>query len=76
MLKISSHQTLSVKTNHHPNWPYILDHSCRFLIIRVTGSGKANALLNLIKHQQRDIDHSNQSINYLSTEEKKEALKN
>ena len=42
----------------------------------VSGSGKTNMLLNLIKHQRPDIDHSNQSINYLSMEEKKEGLKN
>ena len=35
--------------------PYIPDHPCRFLIIGGSGSGKTNALLNLI-NQQGDID--------------------
>ena len=34
---------------------YIPDHPCRFLIIGGSGSGKTNALLNLI-NQQGDID--------------------
>ena len=37
---------------HNPNWPYIPDHSYR---IRSSGSGKTNALLNLINNQP-DID--------------------
>ena len=40
---------------HNPNWPYIPDHPYRILIIRVSGSGKTNALLNLINNQH-DID--------------------
>ena len=40
------------KTEHNPKWPYILDHPYRILII---GSGKTNALLNLINNQP-DID--------------------
>ena len=32
----------------HPNWPQIIDHSCRMLIIRGSGSGKTN-IYNLIK---------------------------
>ena len=36
-------------------WPYIPDHPYRFLIIGGSGSGKPNALLNLIKEQD-DID--------------------
>ena len=43
------------KTKHNPNWPYIPDHPYRILIIRGSGSGKTNALLNLINNQQ-DID--------------------
>ena len=35
--------------------PYIPDHSYRILIIGGSGSGKTNALLNLI-HNQQDID--------------------
>ena len=35
-------------------WPYIPDHPHRMLIIGGTGSGKTNALLNLIKEQDSD----------------------
>ena len=43
------------KTKHNKNWPYIPDHSNRILIIGGSGSGKTNALLNLI-NKQPDID--------------------
>ena len=43
------------KTIHNKNWPYILDHPYRILIIRGSGSGKTNTLLNLINNQL-DID--------------------
>ena len=36
-------------------WPYIPDNPYRMLIIGGSGSGKTNALLNLIKEQD-DID--------------------
>ena len=37
------------KTMHNKNWPYILDHPYRILIIGGSGSGKTNALLNFLK---------------------------
>ena len=40
---------------HNSKWPYILDHPYRILIIVGSGSGKTNALLNLINNQP-DID--------------------
>ena len=40
---------------HNKIWPYIPDHPYRILIIGGSGSGKTNALLNLIKEQD-DID--------------------
>ena len=43
------------KTEHNSKWPYIPDHPCRILIIGGSGSGKTNALLNLINNQL-DID--------------------
>ena len=43
------------KKEHNPNWTYIPDHPYGILIIRGSGSGKTNALLNLI-HNQQDID--------------------
>ena len=43
------------KTEHNKNWPYTPDHPYRILIIGGSGSGKTNALLNLIENQP-DID--------------------
>ena len=40
---------------HNEKWSYIPDHSYRILIIGGSGSGKTNALFNLI-NEQRDID--------------------
>ena len=40
---------------HNEKWPYIPDHPYRILIIGGSGSGKTNALLNLIMEQD-DID--------------------
>ena len=42
-------------TKHNQKWPYIPHHPYRILIIGGTGSGKTNALLNLIENQP-DID--------------------
>ena len=38
-------------TEHNSKWPYIPDHPYRILIIGGSGSGKTNALLNLINNQ-------------------------
>ena len=43
------------KRKHNPNWPYIPDDPHRILIIGGSGSGKTNALINLINNQP-DID--------------------
>ena len=43
------------KSEHNLKWPYIPDHPYRILIIGGSGSGKTNALLNLINNQP-DID--------------------
>ena len=43
------------KTKHNKNWRYIPDHPYRILIIGDSGSGKTNALINLI-NGQNDID--------------------
>ena len=40
---------------HNPNWPQILDHPYRILIIGGSGFGKINSLFNLIS-QQLDTD--------------------
>ena len=41
--------------NHNEKWPYIPDHPYRIFIIGGFGSGKTNALFNLI-NGQNDID--------------------
>ena len=43
------------KLEHNSKWPYILNHPYRILIVGGSGSGKTNALLNLINNQP-DID--------------------
>ena len=43
------------KTGNNKNWPYISDNPYRILIIGGSGSGKTNALLNLI-NKQPDIE--------------------
>ena len=40
------------KKEHNLNWPHIPDHPYRILIIGGSGTGKTNALLNLINNQQ------------------------
>ena len=39
------------RIKHNPNWPYIPDHPYKILITGGSGSGKTNALLNLIDNQ-------------------------
>ena len=39
------------KSEHNSNWPHIPYHPYRILIIGGSGSGKTNALLNLINDQ-------------------------
>ena len=39
------------KTEHNSKWSQISDHPYRILIIGGSGSGKTNALLNLINNQ-------------------------
>ena len=43
------------KIEHNPKWPDIPDHPYRILSVGGSGSGKTNALLNLINNQL-DID--------------------
>ena len=47
MIKLDKY-TNENKTEHNLKCPYILDHPYRILIIGGSGSGKKNALLNLI----------------------------
>ena len=43
------------RTEHNLKWPYITDHPYKKLTVGDSGSGKTNALLNLITDQP-DID--------------------
>ena len=43
------------KSEHNLKWPYIPHHPYKILIIGGSGSGKTNALLNLVNNQP-DID--------------------
>ena len=43
------------RTKHNSKWSYISDYPYRVVIIVGSGSGKTNALLNLINHKP-DID--------------------
>ena len=36
---------------HNSNWPQILDHPYRILIIGDSNSGKTNSLFDLVNHQ-------------------------
>ena len=44
------------ETEHNEKWPYIPDHPHRIIIFGGSGSGKTNALINLI-NEQNDIDN-------------------
>ena len=50
MIKFDNY-TNENKTEHNLKWPYIPDNPYRILIIGSSGSGKTNALLNLINNQ-------------------------
>ena len=39
--------------DHNPKWPQIPGHPFRILMIDGSGSGKTNALLNIINHQSQ-----------------------
>ena len=51
--KMVNLDTITSENNkeHNKKWPYIPDHPYRILIIGGSGSGKTNALLNLINEQ-------------------------
>ena len=54
MININSYVNENNK-KHNEKWSYIPDHPYRILIIDGSGSGKTNALINLIT-EQKDID--------------------
>ena len=41
---------------HSEKWPFIPDYPYRILIVAGSGSGRTNALLNLINERNDDID--------------------
>ena len=41
------------KKEHNLHWSYIPDHPYRILIVGSSGTGKTDALLNLINNQQK-----------------------
>ena len=43
--------TIGNKSENNSKWPYISDHLYRILIIGGSGSGKTNALVNLVNNQ-------------------------
>ena len=45
-----------VEINQKSNWPHIMDHPYRILIIGGSGSRKTNVFMNLMRHQRPDID--------------------
>ena len=57
---------------HNPNWPQILVHLARMLIIRDSRSGKTNALRNLIKQKNGD-DYNIITYIYLYVKDPNEA---
>ena len=60
---------------HNEKWPYIPDHPYKILIIGGSGSGKTNALLNLI-NEQKDSDKIYLYAKYLSEPKYKFLIKN
>ena len=54
MINFDDYANENIK-EHNSKWPYIPDHPYRILIIGGSGSGKTNALLNLINNHP-DID--------------------
>ena len=49
----SENKTLQKQRSHNQKWSYIPDHPYKILIVGGSGSGKTNALLNLIKQLAR-----------------------
>ena len=46
--------TKEITEEHNTNWPQMSNHPYKILIISSSGSGKTNALLNLIMQQNDD----------------------
>ena len=50
---VNENKTLQEQCSYNQKWSYILDHPYKILIVGDSGSGKTNALLNLIKQLAR-----------------------
>ena len=48
---INFYVTKENMTEHIRNWPQVLDHPYKILIVGGSGSKKTNSLFNLISHQ-------------------------
>ena len=59
---------------HNEKWPYIPDHPYRIIIIGGSGSGKTNALINLI-NEQNDVGKIYLYARYLSEPKYKYLIK-
>ena len=44
-----------IAITHNLSWPYIPGHSYRIFIVRGSGLGKTNALLDAIYHKEKDL---------------------
>ena len=62
------------KTERNEKWPYIPDHPYRIIIIGGSGSGKTNALINLI-NEQNDVGKIYLYARYLSEPKYKYLIK-
>ena len=66
MINFDDYTNENIK-EHNSKWPYIPDHPYRILVIGGSGSGKTNALLNLINNQPDDpkafMEYSNDMQN-------------
>ena len=51
MISLDDVTKVNIK-EHNPNMPEIRDHPYRILIVGGSRSGKTNALLNLVNHEQ------------------------
>ena len=61
-----------IKAEHNLKWPYIPDYSYTILIIKGCGSGKTNALSNLVNNHP-DIDKICMLLLYLYVNDSYEA---
>ena len=66
---------MKITKKHNEKWPYIPDHPYRIIKIDGSGSGKTNALINLI-NEQNDIDKTYLYARDLSEQKYEYLIKN